>query len=415
MAREDDGEARRLIAALIADLFKIPITDVIINRDQYSLNSLNGFLTSAGADYFFKFHQEEGEEAMAGEYYRADILAEAGLPIDLPVYKSVMAGEQILIYRRRTDPRFSDVLRRLDIGLDDAAEDRAIAAETALNGEIFRVFERSLHPITAAESEAEPVHRLFHQRMIDPSTGLAPGGRYRQFYIGQRFRFPGADLSWDEFSSARICFNGTTYRRSVGALFEDALHRLDPRHLADAGGVIAHGDAHNANVWYLDDALQPRLMYFDPAFAGENVPALLAEVKATFHNCLAHPFWLYEPAEAERRYQTRANYRDGILSIETDWDLSAVRKRLLHAKAAEVWRPLLALLRTRGLLPGDWRQVIRNALFLCPTLVMNLRAGAATHNPSSSAIAFGVAVMVGSEPDRGSDLMTAFFDSIDPA
>ena len=415
VAREDEGEARPLIAALITDLFAISVGNVAINRDQYSLNSLNGFLTSDGQDYFFKFHQEEGEEAMTGEYYRADILAAAGLPIDLPVYKSVVAGEQILIYRRRTDPRFSDVLRRLDLEADAAAEDRAVAAETALDRAIMRVFAESLTPITPAEAEAEPIHRLFHQRMIDPVTGAAPGGRYRDFYIGETFRFPGVELDWKAFADTRIAFNGVLYRQPVGALFADALDRLAPRRLADAGGVIAHGDAHNANVWYLEEEAERRLMFFDPAFAGAHIPSLLAEVKATFHNCLAHPLWLYEPAEAEQRYETRADYRDGVLSIETDWDLSPVRKRLLDVKAKEVWRPLLAALRERDMLPGDWRQVIRSALFLCPTLVMNLRAGAGSHNPSSSAIGFGVAAMVGSEPQSGSDLMTAFFDAIDPA
>ena len=56
----------------------------------------------------------------------------------------------------------------------------------------------------------------------------------------------------------------------------------------------------------------------------------------------------------------------------------------------------------------------RLALFLCPTLVMNLRAGATTHTETSSAIAFAVAVMVGSEPEAGEDEMTAFLDVMDP-
>ena len=47
---------------------------------------------------------------------------------------------------------------------------------------------------------------------------------------------------------------------------------------------------------------------------------------------------------------------------------------------------------------SDRRTVIRLALFLCPTLVMNLRAGAASHTPVSSLIGFSMAVMAGSEP-----------------
>ena len=68
----------------------------------------------------------------------------------------------------------------------------------------------------------------------------------------------------------------------------------------------------------------------------------------------------------------------------------------------------------RHLLPADWRDVIRLALFLCPTLVMNLRAGAASHTPTSSAIALSVAVMVGSPPVDGDDVMTEFLAAIAP-
>jgi hypothetical protein len=45
---------------------------------------------------------------------------------------------------------------------------------------------------------------------------------------------------------------------------------------------------------------------------------------------------------------------------------------------------------------------------------MNLRAGARSHTPVSSLIAFSVAVMVGSEPDGGADRVTDFLDLTDP-
>jgi hypothetical protein len=67
------------------------------------------------------------------------------------------------------------------------------------------------------------------------------------------------------------------------------------------------------------------------------------------------------------------------------------------------------------MLPADWRRIIRLALFLCPTLVMNLRAGATSHNPVSSLIGLAVAVMVGSEPISGEDVVTRFLDAVAPA
>ncbi|PKR87479.1 hypothetical protein CXZ10_19220 [Pleomorphomonas diazotrophica] len=416
LAAGDESAATAALTALFADLFGLSAEGVAINRDQYSLNSLNGFFSAGGADYFFKFHQEDGEEAMTGEYYRADILARAGLPVDMPVFVSNLPGEQVLVYRRRSDPRFSDVLRALDIvALDGhrdlAGEADAVAAERALDASIARVYLDSLHPVTPTQAAAEPIHRLFHDRLVDMPGRRFPGGRLSGFYLGKTVRLPGVELGWDDFASRRLIINGRAYRRTVGELFAAAGARLRPDLLADAGGVVAHGDAHNANVWY---GKGPELSFYDPAFAGEHVPALMAEAKATFHNVFAHPLWLYDPDEATRRFSASVRLAEGSLAIDTDWALTPVRRALLSAKAELVWKPLLVALKARDLLPTEWREVIRLALFLCPTLVMNLRAGAATHAETSSAIAFAVAVMVGSEPERDEDEMTAFFDAIDP-
>ena len=57
----------------------------------------------------------------------------------------------------------------------------------------------------------------------------------------------------------------------------------------------------------------------------------------------------------------------------------------------------------------------RIALFLCPTLVMNLRAGEGAHNPTSSAIGLATALAAGSPPTSGRDRMSDFFDRIRPA
>ncbi|GLK83328.1 hypothetical protein [Ancylobacter defluvii] len=417
LAARDAKAAEAPLAALLADLFGLEARSVRINLDQYSLNSLNGFFETDEGAFFFKFHQEEGEEAMAGEYYRADILARAGLPVDQPVHVSTQPGEQILVYRRRDEPRFSDVLRALDLA-DDAAE-RAVAlqAERGLSRRLTATYLTSLHPITPEEAATEPIHRLFHERLIDRSPGLPehyPGGRFADFYVGKRFAFPGVELEWDDLAARRFTINGVTYARPLGALFDAAQARLRPERLADAGGVVAHGDAHNANVWFGREGGSAHLSFFDPAFAGAKVPALLAEVKATFHNVFAHPFWLYDPADATQLFSAMARLEPGMLIVETDWTLSPVREGLLEVKAREVWQPLLTELKRRGLLPADWREVIRLGLFLCPTLVMNLRAGTRSHTPVSSLIGLSVAVMVGSAPLAGEDVMTRFLDAITP-
>ena len=414
LAQDDVAEAQRVLSALLGDLFAIRPFNVRINFDKYSLNSLNGFFESDGEAYFFKFHQEEREEAMTGEYYRAEILSRAGLPVDQPVHMSAQPGEQILIYRRRMDPRFSDVLCALDAEDDLEKRREAVLAERDLTARLLKVYLETLHPVTVEDVSKEPIHRLFHERLVDARTRLPPGGRLADFYVGKPFVFPGVELHWDELSRLKFVINGQRYARSVGELFEIAAARLRPDRLADGGGVVAHGDAHNANVWYTAKEGGAELSFFDPAFAGSHIPTLLAEVKATFHNIFAHPFWLYDPVTATQKFRARARVEGSLLHVETDWDLSPVRRDLLDVKAGDLWRPLLVELKRRGMLPHDWRSVLRSGLFLSPTLVMNLRAGARSHTPQSSLIAFSVAIMVGSEPDVGADRVTDFLDAIDP-
>src|SRR5690349_10512189 len=80
------SEAERVVADLIADCFGLAVVNVAINADWSSLNSLNGLVDVADARrFFFKFHQEEGEEGTVEEYYRAELLQRAGLPVDMPV------------------------------------------------------------------------------------------------------------------------------------------------------------------------------------------------------------------------------------------------------------------------------------------------------------------------------------------
>jgi hypothetical protein len=428
-SRSDDNptaEARRLaragewqaaeavIGRLIAGTFGLAVAAVEINRDRYSLNSLNGFVaTSDGRSFFFKFHQEEGEADTVGEYYRAEVLREAGFPVDMPLHVSGEVGRQILLYRRRGDPRLADLCRAVELGEGAAAP--LIDAQRTLDRLIGERYVATLHAADVAQVDAESIHRLFHARLVDSGRPDALGGRVRRFYVDQVFRFPGATLPWRELAEKRWRINSTTYRQSLRELFEESRARLEPARLVGHGAVVAHGDAHNANVWAEAGADGYRLVFFDPAFAGRHIPALLAEVKATFHNIFAHPLWLYDAPVADRRFTAEATVSADVIDVRTDWQLSPLRSEFLECKAVLVWKPLLATLREHNSLPQDWRRIVRCALFCCPTLVMDLRAGgSADHTPTTSAIGLAVAVMMGSEPEAGGDALACFLDSIEP-
>jgi hypothetical protein len=411
-------EAGAIVAGLVRDCFGLAVRSVAVGSDRYSLNSLNGLLaTETGEEFFFKFHHEEGEGGTTDEYYQAELLRDAGLPVDSPVHASKAVGRQILLYRVRRDPRFADICRALDFTQSGAEFGAAIAAQEALDAAIGATYLRSLHDASAADIAREPIHQLFHARLFNPEHPGQLGGRARRFFFDGVFDLAGLAIDAEALRSARWVVNGIAYRDSTGELLQRSLTLLSPARLAGGGAVVAHGDAHNANVWYERRAgLAPRLVMFDPAFAGRHVPALLAEVKATMHNIFAHPLWLYDADAAAERYRAKAEFRGECIHVETDWTLSALRRRFLAIKAELIWRPLLATLRDRGSLPADWRDTLRAALFCCPTLVMELRAGGSGgHNPVSSAIGLATAVSLGSEPvTAGADAVADFLDSVTP-
>src|SRR5262245_49108441 len=317
LAKAGDIEgAGRVIVDLIREAFGLSATRASINRDQYSLNSLNGIVAlDDGREYFFKFHQEEGEGDTVAEYYRAETLREAGYPVDVPAFASREVGRQILLYRRRRDRRFADLCRAAEL---DAAVETAplIRAQQDLDRIIGERYLATLHAATADEAAAEPVHRLFHARLVDPDAPERLGGRTARFYLGQPFQFPGFNTHWRDIGHRRWRINGIEYQDTLAGLFEESRQLLAPSNFAGAA-VVAHGDAHNANVWCEDaESAAPRLVFFDPAFAGAHVPALLAEVKATFHNIFAHPFWLYDAQLAAERFRASIRLRNEVLEVE---------------------------------------------------------------------------------------------------
>ncbi len=411
------ARAEELLAVLIAEVADEAVDAVSLNRDQYSLNSVNGFarLRRTG-DVFFKFHQEEDEDRIS-EYYNARILAEAGYAVDQPIVSSRTPGKQILIYRRRSTPRFSEVCREVEFAVGDTAFDRAVAAQRDADARNARIAVDTLHTAAAEAIAAEPIHQLFHHRLVDGAETAdgALGGRARRFYVDGAFRLDGTERAWADIADKPWRINGRRYPVTLAGAFAEAARRLAPAALAPGPAVVAHGDAHNANVWYEPDGdgEGARLALFDPAFAGRHVPALLAEAKATFHNIFAHPFWLYEPAAFAARYRTTVRVDDTEIAVETDWELSPLRQAFLESKAQAFWRPLLTALAHRGDLAPDWEASVRSALFACPTLVMDLTAGPESrHNPASGATGLAVAMMCAAPPADGDDPVVRFFDRL---
>lgn len=417
------AEAEGVIAALVAGAFGLEVREVGINADWTSLNSLNGRVTAGdGALYFFKFHQEEGEEGAVREYYRAEILQKAGLPVDMPLMVSRRPGHQVLLYGLRRDRSLAELC--LGIEAEAAGGGPKVAGLAALQRELDRktvqVYGETLHPADPERSAAEAIHQLFHHRLVTPPDTGRLGGRALRFYGGSHFDAGGTLLPWERLSGMHWRINGVTYRHTLAGLFAESLEVLRPLRLAQGGAVTAHGDAHNGNVWVEERDGARRLVLFDPAFAGDEVPALLAEVKATFHNIFAHPHWLYHPELAGARRRISARVEGETLVLDHDWALSPLREAFLASKIEEVWRPLLAELRRRGLLVPEWERILRCAMFCCPTLVLDLsprpaQEGRAGRSDQVALLSLAIALMAGSPPaGDGEDPFTRFIAAIAP-
>ncbi len=413
-------QAIEQIGLMLADVTGEKITNVRINFDQYSLNSLNGFATMGKErELFFKFHQEEGEEDTVEEYYNARILQDAGYRVTVPVFQRSVPGQQIVIYDRVSDPRLSDVCSAIEQGKSTVSSENVVAAQIAADRQYAAIAINSLKYCDDITARSQPVMQLFYNRLVDNPQNFSdqkPGGRLRRFYLEGQVEWPGLSAPFAHIWQLPWQINGIDYRFNLKQCFEQAMINLSPARLIPGPVITAHGDAHNANVWYCPskEGEPAGLSLFDPAFASAQMPALLAEVKASFHNIFAHPFWLYEADIALEKYSANIAIKNDRICVETDYCLSPLRQQFLDSKAENFWAPLLNELDQRGWLADDWEQIVRSGLFACPTLVMNLLAGDDTsHNPTSSLIGFCQAIRAASPPvNDETDMFVQMFDAI---
>ena len=408
----DPESAAQEAATALRETFGLDVVAVHFTQDEYSLNSVSGrAVITDGTAHFFKFHQEDGEEENIAEYYRAQLLADAGLPVEVPEATANTPGVQMALYQWHSEPRMADVCADLERAHGAAARlgQGLLGARRAMDARIGDVLLETLAP-PVATSASSSIHQLFYHRLAGPD-GRFPGARYLRYYQ--------ADPALAEMAGKRWRVNGVEYRSSVAELAGRAVKLMAPSALAELPVVTAHGDDHHGNVWVIAKGPSisglsgPVLRLFDPAFAANDIPALLAPVKATYHNALAHPFWLYHPVEAADRFKVESAVTGDMVEIWHDAEISSLRQEVLASAAELIWAPLLRALAARSWLPANWRQIVRSALFCCPMLVTNL---VADHRPAGiRLLGLAQAVAAGSEPVAGGfDRISGFLDAVAP-
>lgn len=388
---------------LLARLFSLTVKPGSLRFDSgnaLALNSIRArFQTDDGRHLFLKCHHEQDESERVGEYYKAGILEEAGFPVDLPIHQSSRVGEQMVIYPyrdRERSPELHTVARQLEqAGCQDSAMQPVVQAFDRFQLLLGERYLATLHMASPDQIANEAVHGLYHRRLVDSEKDESPGARIREYYQGQDLRLPGGiTMAFEKFQMLRWCING----RALPMTLHESLHRarrlLMPTPSEPMAAVTAHGDDHTGNLLYLTpDAGLPNIMYFDPAFAGHHVPALLAPCKALYHICHAHPDMLYDPDDL--RVDLSLHIEGDTLHVEHDWQLSPLRSQFLDSQRRHVWIPLLRAMSRDNSLPAHWAALVDSALLCCPLLCKNLRAGAGSPNPltpTASLLTFAIAM-----------------------
>jgi hypothetical protein len=417
LAKRNPEEAKTFIQDFIKKHFSLCVLDININDSSVSLNSVNGFFRdSQNNEYFYKFHTEEGEAENVSEYYRAGILEKAGFPVILPLYQSSKTGEQFLVYPKITAPTFFDVLHDIDTKYiqngkyDEKQLHSILEAEKSICNKCIDIAQKTLRQAHSEKVCSETIWQLFYRRLV--SQANTP--RLDMYYKGKQiYLSDDKKISFDELSQYHWIINGNQFKQTLQEIIDSAKDLMDPLSSDIWPVVTAHGDDHNGNKFYFSEE-SPMLRYFDPAFAGDNIPALLAFVKTTYHDCFAHPLWFYNPKEAEKYMNIDFRISNGKIIVKHNYDLpsaSLIRAELLDIKFTYLWKPLFSLLRKEKMLPKNAKDFVKKALFCCPFLCLNL-IDQERFIPKQSIFALSRAVEMGSESYTNGNLIDSYLDEL---
>lgn len=398
----DKKEQKKGLLAFVNFNFpELNIKKIKINSNAVSLNSLNGFLkTQNGLEFFFKFHTEEGETLTMDEYYNSQVLLEAGFPCLKPIAKKTDPGSQFVIYPKIEEQTLFTLWGKAEKSQNKIALNKLLTLEKKFCQKISRLQLQSLTPKTSLEIKKQPIQQLFYNRLVNLKT--IP--RLDLFYKDKVSKFPdGEKITSQQLFDLKFEINGQKYDKTLNEMIKEAKKLLDPEN-SSSFCVTAHGDDHNGNKFLINN----KVVYFDPAFAGNAIPALLANIKTTFHDSLAHPYWLYDPKYAAQIYQCSYQLKGGKIIINHNYSPSLNRLKLLEIKARYLWQPLIQKLKTEKSLPLNFENYLRKAFFCCPFLVKNL-IDYKTISPAISLISLCNCLELGAKSNRPNILDQYFF------
>jgi len=417
LAKTNKKKAEKLIADFISSKFSLSVKKIKINSSVVSLNSVNGFIfTDDEKKYFFKFHAEENEEKIVSEYYKSNVLSSVFLPTIEPIFSSNNPGEQFLIYPFIKEKTFFDELDILDNDFlennsyNENLKNELLDTEKKFDEKVFLSLKDNLKVVDKEVVEKEEIWQLFYRRLVD---NVSKNPRLKIYYENKNFDLPNGEIiNFDDFANLHWEINGNKFDETLSEIIESAKKIINPNAKEKWVVSTAHGDDHNGNKFIFRENGNCQIKLFDPAFASENIPILLACVKTTFHDIFAHPFWLYESEKIKNKLKLDFEIKENKIKLTHNFDLkkiSPIRFEILKIKFEEIWYPLFKVLEQKNLLQKDYKNFIKKALFCCPFLVFNL-LDRKKYSPKVSLLAFAKCVEMGTYTK--SNLIDDFLDNI---
>ena len=400
---DNRSEAEALLLKFVRDLFPLDVVSLELRPQAISLNSFNGFLTlKDGNQLFFKTHTED--DNVVGEFYNASMLSDAGYPIIQPIHSSTKAGQQLLIYEVIEDSSVFDVAWGIENNqVSDDVFSKLKKAQNQSDKQLFDLYLDTLEIERATESA--PIHQLFYHRLT--------GGRLKRFYgdfsdnDSTLVTLPHKTVAMPEIGQIKWIINGVTYHKTLKEIVDIAITLLNPINTTSPA-IVGHGDAHNGNVFFREDGT---LLYFDPAFAGIHNP-LLDLVKPLFHNVFA--MWMYYPEEKKQQLTYDFTQNGDTWLLDYNYELPSIRHMFLNSKIEHTLVPITQELKKRHLLPENWREYVKSALFCCPFLTMNL-ADKNKFPPEISLLGLAMSIQMGSEGTGEASLIDSKLNEVERA
>jgi len=408
LQHSDKSGAESLLLSFLNRATPYEVESVDIRPLAVSLNSFNGVMTlKNGQQYFFKTHTET--DTVISEYYNAELLAHAGYPVIQPVFKSAVPGQQLLVYELIKDDSVFDLAWRIESG-DTQQLEALSAAQNAADDALLDIYLSTLAWSDSASVAKAPIHQLFYHRLM--------GGRLTRFYgidlhkpdhiaSTVTIELPGATKTISDLLKVKWVINGQVYSDSLVDILVRASRLLAPYQYHPT--VIGHGDAHNGNVFFRSSASQPKLVYFDPAFAGRHHP-LLDITKPLFHNVFA--MWMYFPEHKNNSSSISLNIQHDHWIVDYSYDIPSIREMFLESKLERVLVPTLIKLKQANMLQPDWKIFLKSALFCCPMLTMNL-ADNSRFQPEISLLGFAMAMEMGAPSTEKRSLIDEKLDYVE--